>query len=78
MDSDLDADAADIALIMLDGLSDFPYIKYISDAVVMTTKLNITLSMCINAVAIILSVAGMLTPTADALVHNANSKAGSR
>lgn len=32
----------------------------------------ITLSMCINAVAIILSVAGMLTPTTSTLVYNTN------
>lgn len=32
----------------------------------------IMLSMCINAVAIILSVAGMLTPTTSTLVYNAN------
>lgn len=34
---------------------------------------TITLSMCINFIAIILSVMGVLTPTTGALVHNAGS-----
>lgn len=38
-----------------------------------TIKLSITLSLCINLVAIILSVLGLLTPTTGALVHNAES-----
>ena len=36
-------------------------------------KVSITLSMCINFAAIILSLMGVLTPTSGALVHNAGS-----
>ena len=36
-------------------------------------KFNITLSMCINAAAITLSVLGVLTPVTGALVHNGGS-----
>lgn len=72
MGSDIAVDAADIAL-MSDYISKIPYLKRLSNAAVSTIKLSITLSMCINFLAIILSVLGILTPTAGALVHNAGS-----
>lgn len=72
MGSDIAVDAADIAL-MSDDLSKIPYLKRLSNATVMTIKFSITLSMCINFVAIVLSVLGVLTPTTGALVHNAGS-----
>lgn len=72
MGSDIAVDAADIAL-MSDDLSKIPYLKRLSNATVITIKFSITLSMCINFVAIILSVLGVLTPTTGALVHNAGS-----
>lgn len=72
MGSDIAVDAADIAL-MSDDVSKVPYLKRLSNATVNTIKLSITLSMCINFVAIILSVTGILNPTTGALVHNAGS-----
>lgn len=72
MGSDIAVDAADIAL-MSDDISKVPYLKRLSNATVSTIKLSITLSMCINFVAIILSVTGILNPTTGALVHNAGS-----
>lgn len=72
MGSDIAVDAADIAL-MSDDISKIPYLKRLSNATVKTIKLSITLSMCINFLAIILSVQGMLTPTTGALIHNAGS-----
>lgn len=72
MGSDIAIDAADIAL-MGDDLSRIPYLKKLSDATVRTIKFSITLSMCINFTAIILSLIGMLNPTTGALVHNAGS-----
>ena len=72
MGSDIAVDAADIAL-MSDDISKIPYLKQLSNATVNTIKLSITLSLCINLVAIILSVLGLLTPTTGALVHNAGS-----
>lgn len=72
MGSDIAIEAADIAL-MSDDLSKIPYLKRLSNATVATIKVSITLSMCINFVAIVLSVLGVLTPTTGALVHNAGS-----
>lgn len=72
MGSDIAVDAADIAL-MSDDISKIPYLKRLSNATVKTIKLSITLSLCINLVAIMLSVLGLLTPTTGALVHNAGS-----
>ncbi|MGI6006114.1 MAG: heavy metal translocating P-type ATPase [Ruminococcus sp.] len=72
MGSDIAVEAADIAL-MSDDLSRIPYLKRLSDVTVQTIKGSIALSMCINLVAIILSVAGFLNPTTGALVHNAGS-----
>lgn len=70
--SDIALEAADIAL-MGDDISKIPYLKRLSDATVRTIKVSITLSMCINFVAIVLSLLGMLNPTTGALVHNAGS-----
>lgn len=72
MGSDIAVDAADIAL-MSDDISKIPYLKRLSNATVKTIKASITLSMCINAAAIILSLLGLLNPTTGALVHNAGS-----
>ena len=72
MGSDIAVEAADIAL-MSDDLSKIPYLKRLSRAAVKTIKLSITLSMCINILAVVLSVAGILNPTTGALVHNAGS-----
>ena len=72
MGSDIAIEAADIAL-MGDDLSRIPYLKRLSDATVNTIKVSITLSMCINLAAIILSLMGLLTPTTGALAHNAGS-----
>lgn len=72
MGSDIAARAADIAL-MTDDITKLPYLKWLSDTTVKTIRTAITLSMCINFVAITLSVLGILTPTTGALVHNAGS-----
>ena len=72
MGSDIAVEAADVAL-MGDDISRIPYLKRLSNATVNTIKLSITLSLCINAVAITLSLLGLLTPTTGALVHNAGS-----
>lgn len=72
MGSDIAVEAADIAL-MSDDISKIPYLKRLSNATVNTIKFSITLSMCINAVAVTCSVLGILNPTTGALVHNAGS-----
>ena len=72
MGSDIAVDAADIAL-MGDDISRISYLKRLSSAAVKTIKLSIILSLCINFIAITLSIMGILTPTTGALVHNAGS-----
>ncbi|MBQ9270282.1 MAG: cation-translocating P-type ATPase [Oscillospiraceae bacterium] len=72
MGSDIAVDAADVAL-MTDDISKLPYLKWLSNTTVKTIRGAITLSMCINFVAVTLSVLGILTPTTGALVHNAGS-----
>lgn len=72
MGSDIAVEAADVAL-MTDDVSKVPYLKWLSNTTVKTIKAAITLSMCINFVAVTLSVLGVLTPTTGALVHNAGS-----
>lgn len=70
--SDIAIEAADIAL-MNDDISKIPYLKWLSNTTVNTIKGAITLSMCINFIAVALSVLGLLNPTTGALVHNAGS-----
>ncbi|HIS31815.1 MAG TPA: cation-translocating P-type ATPase [Candidatus Limivivens intestinipullorum] len=72
MGSDIAIDAAEVAL-MSDDISKIPYLKRLSNATVKTIKASITLSMCINFAAIVLSLMEVLTPTTGALVHNAGS-----
>ena len=72
MGSDIAVEAADIAL-MSDDISNIPYLKRLSNATVKTIKFSITLSMCINFLAVALSILGVLNPTTGALVHNAGS-----
>ncbi len=70
--SDIAIESADIALVG-DDISLIPYLKRLSNATVRTIRLCIGLSLAINAVAILLSIYGLLNPTTGALVHNAGS-----
>lgn len=72
MGSDIAIEAADIAL-MSDDIDKIPYLKRLSNSTLRTIKFNITASMGINAIAIVLSVLGLLNPITGALVHNAGS-----
>ena len=72
MGSDIAIDAAEVAL-MSEDLLKIPYLKRLSNATVKTIKFSIALSMCINFVAIVLSLMQLLNPTTGALVHNAGS-----
>ena len=72
MGSDIAVDAADVAL-MTDDISKIHYLKWLSNATVTTIKTAITISMCINFIAILASVLGILNPTTGAIVHNAGS-----
>ncbi len=70
--SDVAIEAADIALLG-DDIGKIPYLKKLSNSTLFTIKTNITMSMVINAAAIICSVLGLLNPVTGAIVHNAGS-----
>ena len=72
MGSDIAIEAADIAL-MSDDLNQMLYLKKLATGTIKTIRFNITVSMCINAIAVTLSVLGVLNPVTGALVHNAGS-----
>lgn len=72
MGTDIAVEASDIAL-MGDNIEKIPYLKKLSTATIKTIKFNITASMVINLVAIILSIMGLLNPITGALVHNVGS-----
>ena len=70
--SDVAIETADIALLG-DDIGKIPYLKKLSNSTLFTIRFNIALSMCINAVAIVMSVIGWLNPVTGAIVHNAGS-----
>ncbi len=70
--SDLAIDAADIVLVG-DDISRIPFLIRLSKKTKKTIIGNITLSMGINFVAIILATLGLMGPVVGALVHNAGS-----
>ena len=70
--SDIAVDAADIALIN-DKISELPHLLLLARRMMLTIKCNLTFSMTLNFIAIILAVTGVLNPVVGALVHNAGS-----
>lgn len=70
--SDIAVDAADIALVD-DKVSELPHLLQLSRRMMFTIKCNLTFSMTLNFVAIILAITGVLNPVVGALVHNAGS-----
>ena len=70
--SDIAVDAADIALVD-DKVEELPHLLALSRRMMKTIKLNLTFSMTLNFVAIILAITGILNPVVGALVHNAGS-----
>ena len=70
--SDIAVDAADIALVR-DDIVALPHMLALSCRMMTTIKLNMTFSMTLNFVAIILAMLGILNPVVGALVHNAGS-----
>lgn len=70
--SDIAVDAADIALVD-DEVKELPHLIALSKRMMITIKLNMTFSMCLNVVAIVLAIVGTLNPVVGALVHNAGS-----
>ena len=70
--SDIAVDAADIALVD-DEVKELPHLIALSKRMMTTIKLNMTFSMALNFVAIVLAIIGTLDPVVGALVHNAGS-----
>ena len=70
--SDIAVDAADIALVD-DEVKELPHLIALSHRMMTTIKLNMTFSMLLNFVAIVLAIIGTLDPVVGALVHNAGS-----
>lgn len=70
--SDIAVDAADIALVD-DEVKEIPHLLALSRRMMTTIKCNLTFSMVLNFLAIILAITGILNPVVGALVHNAGS-----
>ena len=70
--SDIAVDAADIALVD-DEVKELPHLIAPSKRMMTTIKCNLTFSMALNFLAIILAISGTLNPVVGALVHNAGS-----
>ena len=70
--SDIAVDAADIALVD-DEVKELPHLIALSRRMMTTIKLNMTFSMTLNFIAIVLAITGTLSPVVGALVHNAGS-----
>lgn len=70
--SDIAVDAADIALIN-DKIQELPHLLRLSRRMMRTIKYNLSFSMTLNFVAIVLAITGILNPVFGALVHNAGS-----
>lgn len=56
-----------------DEVKELPHLILLSKQMMATIKLNLTFSMSLNFLAIILAVTGILNPVIGALVHNAGS-----
>ena len=70
--SDIAVDAADIVLIN-DEIRELPHLFRRSRRMMRTIRYNLTFSMGLNVVAIVLAMTGILNPVVGALVHNAGS-----
>lgn len=70
--SDIAVDAADIALVN-DDVKELPHLVALSKRMMTTIRLNMSFSMALNFVAIVLAIIGTLDPVIGALVHNAGS-----
>ena len=54
-------------------MKELPHLIALSHRMMTTIKLNMTFSMLLNFVAIVLAIIGTLNPVVGALVHNAGS-----
>ena len=70
--SDIAVDAADIALVD-DEIRELPHLFSLSHKMMTKITFNLSFSMLLNFVAIVLAMTGILNPVIGALVHNAGS-----
>ena len=70
--SDIAVDASDIALID-DEIKELPHLFALSRHMMNKIRFNLSFSMTLNFVAIVLAMTGILNPVVGALVHNAGS-----
>ena len=70
--SDIAVDAADIALVN-DDIKEIPHLFRLANRMMLTIKCNLTFSMTLNFIAIVLAITKVLDPVTGALVHNAGS-----
>ena len=70
--SDIAVDAADIVLVD-DEVKELPHLIALSKRMMIMIKCNLSFSMGLNFLAIVLAITGILNPVAGALVHNAGS-----
>ncbi len=70
--SDIAVEAADIVLSD-DEVKELPHLVALSKKMMKTITLNMTFSLTLNFVAIVLAIIGILNPIVGALVHNAGS-----
>ena len=66
--SDIAVEAADIVLV-----NEIPHLVALSKRMMTTIKINLSFSLLLNFVAIILAMIGTLSPVWGALVHNGGS-----
>lgn len=70
--SDIAVDAADIVLVD-DEVKELPHLILLSKRMMTAIKINLSFSMGLNFLAIVLAMTGILNPVVGALVHNAGS-----
>lgn len=70
--SDIAVDAADIVLVN-DDIKELVHLISLSRRMMITIKFNLSFSMVLNFLAIVLAITGILNPVVGALVHNAGS-----
>lgn len=70
--SDIAVEAADIVLVN-DNVKEIPHLVALSKRMMTTIKINLSFSLLLNFVAIILAMIGTLSPVWGALVHNGGS-----
>ncbi len=70
--SDIAVEAADIVLVD-DKIEELPHLTALSKHMMFIIKCNLTFSLTLNFIAIVLAITGILNPVIGALVHNCGS-----